>query len=72
MYDESGALFCPVLKKCHCTNCIRVIKSVSIRNNGGDDDSDDSDDVGVRLYSNGNEFSHLYGTHPRQVSYRTN
>ncbi|CAF0801440.1 unnamed protein product [Rotaria sp. Silwood1] len=66
MYDESGEIFCPVLKKCHCANCIRVINSTERH----DDDSDD--DNNVRYISNDNEFSHLYGIDPRQNSYRIN
>jgi len=66
MYDESGAIFCPVLKKCHCATCIRVINSNTIR----DDDSDD--DINIRLPTISNEFSHLYGIYPRQNSYRMN
>jgi hypothetical protein len=66
MYDESGAIFCPVLKKCHCATCIRVINS----NNTRDDDSDD--DINIRLPAISNEFSHLYGIYPQQNSYRMN
>jgi len=66
MYDESGAIFCPVLKKCHCATCIRVTNS----NNTRDDDSDD--DINIRLPTISNEFSHLYGIYPQQNSYRMN
>jgi len=41
MYDESGEIFCPVLKKCHCANCIRVINSTGRH----DDDSDDDNNL---------------------------
>jgi hypothetical protein len=44
MYDESGAIFCPVLKKCHCTTCIGATNPNSLR----DDESDD-DDNHIRL-----------------------
>ncbi|CAF3086451.1 unnamed protein product [Rotaria sp. Silwood2] len=64
MYDESGEIFCPVLKKCHCANCIRVINSTERH----DDDSDD--DNNIRYISNDHEFSHLYDINPRQNSYR--
>ncbi|CAF1480115.1 unnamed protein product [Adineta ricciae] len=66
MYDESGEIFCPVLKKCHCANCIRVINSTARH----DDDSDD--DNNMRYNSNDNEFSPVYGIHPRPNSYRLN
>ena len=66
MYDESGEIFCPVLKKCHCANCIRVINSTGRH----DDDSDD--DNNLRYPLNDNEFSHLYPIHLRQNSYRMN
>ncbi|CAF1430362.1 unnamed protein product [Rotaria magnacalcarata] len=66
MYDESGEIFCPVLKKCHCTNCIRVINSTERH----DDDSDD--DNNLRYLSNDNEFGHLYEVSQRQNSYRLN
>ncbi|UJR31345.1 hypothetical protein I4U23_018841 [Adineta vaga] len=64
MYDETGAIFCPVLKKCHCTTCIRVTNSNSLR----DDDSDD--DTNIRLPNISNELNHIYGFYPRQNSYR--
>ncbi|CAF1577323.1 unnamed protein product [Rotaria sp. Silwood1] len=64
MYDETGAIFCPVLKKCHCATCIRVTNPNIIR----DDDSDD--DNNIRLPMIANEYSHLNGTYPRQNSYR--
>ena len=63
MYDESGEIFCPVLKKCHCFNCIRVINSTGRH----DDDSDD--DNNIRYFSNDNEFNHLYNIDPRQTCY---
>ncbi|CAF0985405.1 unnamed protein product [Adineta steineri] len=66
MYDESGEIFCPVLKKCHCATCIRVI------NSAGRHDDDSDDDNNIRYPSNDNEFSHLYGIDPRQNSYRMN
>jgi hypothetical protein len=59
MYDESGEIFCPVLKKCHCATCIRVINSTERH----DDDSDD--DNNIRFSSINNEFNH-----PRENSYR--
>ena len=64
MYDETGALFCPVLKKCHCATCIRVTNPDKIR----DDDSDDESHL--RLPTIANEFNHLYGIYPRELSYR--
>ncbi|CAF2905039.1 unnamed protein product [Rotaria sp. Silwood2] len=64
MYDETGAIFCPVLKKCHCATCIRVTNPNIIR----DDDSDD--DNNIRLPMIANADSHLHGTYPRQNSYR--
>ena len=65
MYDESGALFCPVLKKCHCASCIRVINTSHI----GDDDSDD--DIHIHLPSaTSTESSHFYGNYPRENTYR--
>lgn len=65
MYDESGALFCPVLKKCHCASCIRVINTSHIR----DDDSDD--DIHIHLPSTtSTESSHFYGNYPRDNSYQ--
>ncbi|UJR15457.1 hypothetical protein I4U23_002401 [Adineta vaga] len=67
MYDESGEIFCPVLKKCHCANCIRVINSTGRH----DDDSSDDDNT-IRYNSHDNEMSHLYGIHSRQNSYRLN
>jgi hypothetical protein len=66
MYDESGEIFCPVLKKCHCATCIRVI------NSSGRHDDDSDDDNNVRYPSNDNEFSHLYGIQPGQNSYGMN
>ncbi|CAF3439906.1 unnamed protein product [Rotaria socialis] len=65
MYDETGAIFCPVLKKCHCATCMRVTNPNIMR----DDDSDD--DNNIRLTTSSNESSHFYGTHPEQNSYRT-
>jgi hypothetical protein len=66
MYDESGAIFCPVLKKCHCATCIRVSNS----NNSRDDDSDD--DINIRLPTIPNQFSRLYEIYSRENSYRMN
>ena len=66
MYDENGAIFCPVLKKCHCATCLRVTNSNQIR----DDDSDD--DINIRLPTISNEVSHLYGIQARGNSYRMN
>ena len=62
MYDENGAIFCPVLKKCHCATCIRVTNTNTLR----DDDSDD--DTNLRLSTT----SHFYGIYPQQSSYRMN
>lgn len=64
MYDESGAIFCPVLKKCHCATCIRVGNSTNIR----DDDSDD--DVHIRLPTNSADYPSFFGAHSRTNSYR--
>jgi len=64
MYDESGEIFCPVLKKCHCANCIRVINSTSRH----DDDSDD--DNNLRYSYHENEVSHYYPNPFRTNSYR--
>ena len=64
MYDESGEIFCPVLKKCHCANCIRVINS----SHRQEDDSDD--DNNLRYPTTDNEFSHYYTYPPRPNSYR--
>ncbi len=66
MYDESGEIFCPVLKKCHCANCIRVINSTARH----DEDSDD--DNNLRYSSAENGYSPFYGIHPRTNSYRMN
>jgi len=66
MYDESGAIFCPVLKKCHCANCIRVGNSNNIR----DDDSDD--DIHIRLPSHSTDCPPFSGTSSRTNSYRMN
>ncbi|CAF1281725.1 unnamed protein product, partial [Adineta steineri] len=63
MYDESGAIFCPVLKKCHCATCMRVTNPNIIR----DDDSDD--DNSIRSPAISNEFNHLYGIYSQQNSY---
>lgn len=65
MYDETGAIFCPVLKKCHCATCMRVTNSNIIH----DDDSDD--DNTLRLTTNSNEFNHSHGNFPTRNSYRT-
>jgi hypothetical protein len=62
MYDESGAIFCPVLKKCHCATCIRVTNSNITR----DDDSDDDNNIHLST------MSHLHGIYPQQNSYRMN
>ena len=56
MYDQSGEIFCPVLKKCHCANCIRVINSGTTTRQ--DDDSDD--DNNLRYPFHKNDFNHYY------------
>jgi hypothetical protein len=69
MYDESGEIFCPVLKKCHCANCIRVINSTDRHD---DDSDDDNNNNNLRYPSNDNEFNHLYGIDLKQNSYPMN
>jgi len=66
MYDESGEIFCPVLKKCHCANCIRVINSTTRHEYDSDDDNH------LRYPSHDHESNHLYGIYPRPNSYRMN
>jgi hypothetical protein len=60
MYDESGAIFCPVLKKCHCATCISVTNTNMIR----DDDSDDDNNLRLSTISN------FYGIYSKPDSYR--
>ncbi len=68
MYDESGAIFCPVLKKCHCATCMRVTTNPNhIR-----DDDDSDDEIQIPPPSISNEWSHSNGIHPRQNSSRMN
>ena len=62
MYDESGEIFCPVLKKCHCANCIRVI---NLRHRQEDDSDDDNN---LRYPSNDNDSSHFYAFPPAPVA----
>jgi len=50
MYDQSGEIFCPVLKKCHCANCIRVINSGTTTRQ--DDDSDDDNNLRYPFHKN--------------------
>lgn len=66
MYDESGEIFCPVLKKCHCANCIRVI---NLRHRHEDDSDDDNN---LRYPSNDNESSHFYAYPPVPAPLRPN
>lgn len=67
MYDESGEIFCPVLKKCHCNNCIRVIhSSSSVRHD------EDSDDDHQRYPSTEHDSQSYYGIYPKATSYRMN
>lgn len=71
MYDENGEIFCPVLKKCHCSNCLRVINS-AVR---CDDDSDDDNHHQVqraRFPVMDRDFNQYYGFYPRSNSYRMN
>lgn len=63
MYDESGAIFCPVLKKCHCATCVRVTNPPSLR----DDDSDDENSI--RLPATADPWNRSYDLDLRDQPY---
>ena len=67
MYDESGAIFCPVLKKCHCATCIRATNPNSLR----DDESDD-DDNHIRLPPLFHQWNRVHGPAQSGNACRTN